>query len=48
MLQVIAGYDPLDPSTVPAPVPDHAAALGHDVRGLRTGIPTKAFRQADA
>jgi aspartyl-tRNA(Asn)/glutamyl-tRNA(Gln) amidotransferase subunit A len=43
MLQVIAGYDPLDPSTVPVPVPDYTAALGHDVRGLRMGIPTNYY-----
>jgi aspartyl-tRNA(Asn)/glutamyl-tRNA(Gln) amidotransferase subunit A len=43
MLQVIAGYDPLDPSTVPVPVPDYTAALGHEVRGLRMGIPTDYY-----
>lgn len=39
VLQVIAGYDPLDPSTVPVPVPDYSAALEGGVRGLRMGIP---------
>jgi aspartyl-tRNA(Asn)/glutamyl-tRNA(Gln) amidotransferase subunit A len=43
MLQVIAGYDPLDPSTVPVPVPDYTAALGREVRGLRMGIPTNYY-----
>src|ERR671925_9449 len=43
MLQVIAGYDPLDPSTVPVPVPDYTAALGREVRGLRMGIPTDYY-----
>ena len=43
MLQVIAGYDPLDPSTVPVPVPDYTAALGQEVRGLRLGIPTNYY-----
>jgi aspartyl-tRNA(Asn)/glutamyl-tRNA(Gln) amidotransferase subunit A len=43
MLQVIAGYDPLDPSTVPVPVPDYTAALGQEVRGLRMGIPTNYY-----
>jgi aspartyl-tRNA(Asn)/glutamyl-tRNA(Gln) amidotransferase subunit A len=43
MLQVIAGYDPLDPSTVPVPVPDYTAALGRPVRGLRMGIPTNYY-----
>ncbi|MBM3223903.1 MAG: Asp-tRNA(Asn)/Glu-tRNA(Gln) amidotransferase GatCAB subunit A [Candidatus Tectomicrobia bacterium] len=39
MLQAIAGYDPLDPSTVPVPVPDFTALLGQDLRGLKMGIP---------
>jgi aspartyl-tRNA(Asn)/glutamyl-tRNA(Gln) amidotransferase subunit A len=43
VLQVIAGYDPLDPSTVPVPVPDYSAALGHDVRGLQMGIPANYY-----
>jgi aspartyl-tRNA(Asn)/glutamyl-tRNA(Gln) amidotransferase subunit A len=43
MLQVIAGYDPLDPSTVPVPVPDYTAALGQEVRGLRMGIPMNHY-----
>ena len=33
MLQAIAGYDPLDPSTVPVPVPDFSAALGRALGG---------------
>jgi aspartyl-tRNA(Asn)/glutamyl-tRNA(Gln) amidotransferase subunit A len=43
VLQVIAGYDPLDPSTVPVPVPDYAAALDSELRGLRLGIPTNYY-----
>lgn len=43
MLQIIAGYDPLDPSTVPVPVPDYTASFGKDLRGLRMGIPTNYF-----
>ena len=43
MLQVMAGYDPLDPSTVPVPVPDYSAALDRGVRGLRMGIPTNHY-----
>ncbi len=43
MLQVLAGYDPLDPSTVPVPVPDFSAALGQDLRGLKMGIPTNYY-----
>ena len=39
VLQAIAGYDPLDPSTVPVPVPDFSGLLGQGVSGLRMGIP---------
>jgi aspartyl-tRNA(Asn)/glutamyl-tRNA(Gln) amidotransferase subunit A len=39
VLQAIAGYDPLDPSTVPVPVPDFSADLGRGLSGLKMGIP---------
>ena len=43
MLQVIAGYDPLDPSTVPVPVPDFSDSLGKGLSGLKMGIPTNYY-----
>ena len=43
MLQVIAGYDPLDPSTVPVPVPDFSEYLGQSLSGLKMGIPTNYY-----
>jgi aspartyl-tRNA(Asn)/glutamyl-tRNA(Gln) amidotransferase subunit A len=43
MLQVIAGYDPLEPSTVPVPVADYTAQLGQAVRGLKMGMPTQHY-----
>ena len=46
MLQVMAGHDPDDPTTVNAPVPDYAAAvdsLGGRLDGLRIGIPRLPF-----
>jgi aspartyl-tRNA(Asn)/glutamyl-tRNA(Gln) amidotransferase subunit A len=43
MLQVIARYDPLDPSTVPVPVPDYTTALDGSLRGLRIGIPSNYY-----
>ncbi|MEE9146887.1 MAG: amidase [Candidatus Tectomicrobia bacterium] len=43
MLQAIAGYDALDPSTVPVPVPDFSATLGRELRGLKMGIPTNYY-----
>jgi amidase len=38
MLGAIAGSDPNDPTAVPAPVPDYAAAIEQDVRCLRIGV----------
>jgi aspartyl-tRNA(Asn)/glutamyl-tRNA(Gln) amidotransferase subunit A len=43
MLQAIAGYDPKDPSTSQAPVPDYQAALKDDIKGLRIGVPRHFF-----
>jgi aspartyl-tRNA(Asn)/glutamyl-tRNA(Gln) amidotransferase subunit A len=43
MLQAIAGYDPLDPSTVPVPVPDFSSRIGRDLRGLKMGIPANYY-----
>lgn len=43
MLQVMAGHDPLDPTTTHDSVPDYSAALNGDVTGLRIGVPTNYF-----
>jgi aspartyl-tRNA(Asn)/glutamyl-tRNA(Gln) amidotransferase subunit A len=45
VLQAIAGYDRLDPTSVDAPVPDYRASLatGAGVRGLRIGLPQAYF-----
>jgi aspartyl-tRNA(Asn)/glutamyl-tRNA(Gln) amidotransferase subunit A len=43
MLQTIAGFDPLDPSTVPVPVAHYSASLGQDLNGLRMGVPTNYY-----
>ena len=43
LLQVIAGHDPLDSTSVPAQAPDYAAALDEGVKGLRIGIPSEFF-----
>jgi aspartyl-tRNA(Asn)/glutamyl-tRNA(Gln) amidotransferase subunit A len=39
MLQAMAGFDAKDSTSVDLPVPDYAAALSGDIRGLRVGIP---------
>ena len=39
MLGVMAGHDPKDSTSAPMAVPDFAAALTGDVRGLKVGIP---------
>src|SRR5215467_4912891 len=43
MLQVIAGYDPKDPTTSREPVPDYSKALTGNVKGLRIGVPKNYF-----
>ena len=43
ILQAIAGHDPRDATSLPAPTPDYAAALTGDISGLRLGIPTEYF-----
>ena len=39
MLGIMAGHDPKDSTSAPMAVPDFAAALTGDVRGLKVGIP---------
>ncbi|MXZ92864.1 MAG: Asp-tRNA(Asn)/Glu-tRNA(Gln) amidotransferase subunit GatA [Chloroflexi bacterium] len=43
ILQAIAGHDPRDATSLPAPTPDYAAALTGDVSGLRLGVPSEYF-----
>ncbi|MBL8134045.1 MAG: Asp-tRNA(Asn)/Glu-tRNA(Gln) amidotransferase subunit GatA [Anaerolineae bacterium] len=43
LLGVIAGRDPLDSTSMEAPVPDYRAALTGDVKGLRIGVPREYF-----
>ena len=40
---VIAGHDPLDPTSSRRPVPDYEAALAEGAAGLRIGVPTDYF-----
>ena len=43
VLQAVAGYDDLDPTSVPVPVPDYVAELEKSIRGLVVGIPTNHY-----
>jgi aspartyl-tRNA(Asn)/glutamyl-tRNA(Gln) amidotransferase subunit A len=43
VLTVIAGHDPLDPTSAREPVPDYEQAMTGDLRGLRIGVPTNYF-----
>lgn len=43
LLQAIAGHDPNDATSVDLPVPDYAASLKNDVKGLKIGLPKEYF-----
>ncbi len=43
MLNVMAGHDPLDQTTIDVPVPDYSAALNGDIAGVRIGVPQNYF-----
>ena len=43
VLEALAGHDPRDSTSVNVPVPDYAAALTGEVRGLRLGVPREYF-----
>lgn len=38
LLNAMAGYDALDPTSLDAPVPDYASAIGQSLAGLRIGV----------
>ena len=39
IMNAIAGHDPNDSTCLNEPVPDYAAALGRDLKGIRLGLP---------
>jgi aspartyl-tRNA(Asn)/glutamyl-tRNA(Gln) amidotransferase subunit A len=43
MLEAVAGHDPADSTSVPAPVPAYASYLNGDVKGIRVGLPKEYF-----
>jgi aspartyl-tRNA(Asn)/glutamyl-tRNA(Gln) amidotransferase subunit A len=46
LLEVIAGRDPLDSTSADAPVPNYAAHLDGDVRGMKIGVPIEYMKHA--
>lgn len=47
LLGAIAGHDPKDPSTSCRPVPNYAASLGQEIRGMRVGWIRELNEHAD-
>jgi aspartyl-tRNA(Asn)/glutamyl-tRNA(Gln) amidotransferase subunit A len=43
LLRVISGHDRRDSTSVEQPVPDYAAALDQNIKGLRLGLPREYF-----
>ena len=43
MLKIIAGHDPLDSTSMDAPVPDYTATLKKEIKNMRIGIPKEYF-----
>jgi aspartyl-tRNA(Asn)/glutamyl-tRNA(Gln) amidotransferase subunit A len=43
ILEVIAGHDPLDSTSLDAPVPPYSRALDGEIAGLRIGLPQEYF-----
>ena len=43
LLNVMAGHDPLDSTSINAPVPDYSQSLNERIKGLRVGLPKEYF-----
>src|SRR5271156_348213 len=48
VLQVMAGFDPKDSTSVDVPVPDYSAALGAPLKGLKIGLLREFFEGLEA
>jgi aspartyl-tRNA(Asn)/glutamyl-tRNA(Gln) amidotransferase subunit A len=46
VMQVVAGFDPMDPGSADVPVPDFTAAIGQDLDQLKIGFPRHFFVDA--
>ena len=45
VMNMIAGYDPLESTSVKIEVPDYTAALNSDIKGLKIAYPKEYFKQ---
>jgi aspartyl-tRNA(Asn)/glutamyl-tRNA(Gln) amidotransferase subunit A len=45
MLNIMAGFDERDSTSVDQPVDDYTTALGNDINGLRIGLPKQYFNE---
>ena len=43
LMNIVAGYDPMDSTSIPQPVPDYTEYLGRDIKGMKIGIPKEYF-----
>jgi aspartyl-tRNA(Asn)/glutamyl-tRNA(Gln) amidotransferase subunit A len=43
LLSAIAGYDPMESTSVPIEVPDYRSFVGKDIRGWKIGVPREYF-----
>jgi len=47
ILEVIAGHDPMDSTTVKNKVPKYTKLIGKDIKGLKIGLPKEYFEQIE-
>ncbi len=45
LLNVMAGFDEKDSTSIDTPVPDYTATLGDDIKGLKIGLPKEYFSE---
>jgi aspartyl-tRNA(Asn)/glutamyl-tRNA(Gln) amidotransferase subunit A len=43
LMNIISGHDPMDSTSVDAPVPDYTKSLGMDIKKIKIGIPEEYF-----
>ncbi len=43
LMNIISGHDPYDSTSVPLSVPDFTSVLGHDIKGIKIGVPKEYF-----